>query len=120
MREIEEETDRKLEAIIDGVQSLSRSVPLPPKLALLLEALPEQVEATRALAEALAGMAFAQEHWSRLRSEALAVAGLPGANGGRLGLVLLLIALLTTIALLLSPTPSTGLLLRGIFSSLAL
>ena len=52
MREIEEETDRKLAAIIDGVQSLSRSVPLPPKLAQLLEALPEQVQATRALAEA--------------------------------------------------------------------
>ena len=51
-REIEEEIDRKLAAIIDGVQTLSRSVALPPKLAQLLEALPEQVEATRALAEA--------------------------------------------------------------------
>ena len=36
-REIEEETDRKLAAIIDGVQTLSRSVALPPKLAQLLE-----------------------------------------------------------------------------------
>ena len=45
---------------------------------------------------------------SLARSEALAVADLPGGNGGRLGMMLLLLALLTTIELLLSPASSTG------------
>ena len=84
-REIEEETDRKLAAIIDGVQTLSRSVALPPKLAQLLEALPEQVEATRALAEAEDRAVQEASRQVRTGGSDAGPGGEPGAEAPRRG-----------------------------------